>query len=226
MHELLESRLSALRSIALATYTAGRGLPGYMIGVEREALIRGLLTEVYPSTYRFVSGAIIDSISSGVSGQVDIAVLLPSAPSFPMVAAGDQRLVLAENVAAVIEVKSNLASQWKDVIATVKKIKALKKHLRDIEKGVAEVTNIPTIAVGYTGWKDVWALKKQWEDTDKDIRPDAAYVIRESAFVSASLQAEKGGALLAFIAFLSERLEDQAAIKTDLLRYAGPIASM
>jgi len=226
MHELLQNRLNSLRDIALATHGAGRGLSDNTVGVEREALIKGLLTQIFPSPYRFVSGAIIDSISAEPSGQIDIAVLLPSAPSFPMLSAGDQRLVLAENVAAVIEVKSNLAAQWDQVTATVQKVKKLKKHLRDVAEGVAEVTHIPTIAVGYRGWKDVWALKEHWGNTDEAMRPDAAYTIAEGAFVSNTLLAEKDGALLGFVAFLSQRLEDQALIKTDLMRYAGPVAKM
>ena len=224
VQELLQSRLRALRAIALATYQGGSGLPSNMIGVEREALIKGLLTEVFPSTYRFVGGAIIDSISPEPSGQVDIAVLLPSAPSFPMLSAADQRLVLAENVAAIIEVKSNLSAQWEQLETTVQKVKTLKKHLRDVGEGVAAVTDIPTIAVGFTGWRDVWELKKHWENTHESKRPDAAYVMEQNAFVSKTLQAEGDAALFAFIAFLSQRLEDQASIRTDLMRYAGAVA--
>jgi hypothetical protein len=84
-----------------------------------------------------------------------------------------------------------------------------------VADGVAAVTDIPTIAVGYTGWKDVWGLKKQWENTDTPIRPDAAYTIEEGAFVSETLWAEKHAALFALIAFLSQRLEDQSLIKTN-----------
>jgi len=40
---------------------------------------------------------------------------------------GGPRLYLAEGVAATIEVKSNLASQWDEALATAKKVKELKR---------------------------------------------------------------------------------------------------
>ena len=201
MNNLLRSRLNALRSMVLAIHEGGAGLPSDVIGTEREAFIKGLLAEVYPATYRFVGGTIIDSMSKDPSGQIDIAVLLPSAPSFPMISAGDQRLLLAENVAVAIEVKSNLSTQWSQVKSTMKKIKVLKKFLRDVEPGVAAVTGIPTMAVGYEGWKDIQALREKWTETSEAERPDAVYTIKQNTFVSSYLQAEGDAALFAFIAF-------------------------
>lgn len=227
MNPFLANRLNAIRSSLLATYAGGEGLPNAVIGVEREAFIREFISKVFPPHYRFVGGSIIDSVSQQISGQVDIAVLLPSAPSFPMPAAGDQRLVFAENVGAVIEVKSNISTQWDQVLETTKKIKLLKKFLRKGEsEGELIVADVPVIAVGYKGWRDVWALKEHWEKENKDVRPDAVLVIEQQAFVSASLQAEKDGALIAFIAYLSRILAAHEQIPTDLLRYVGRIAPM
>jgi hypothetical protein len=227
MNPFLVNRLRAIRSSLLATYAGGEGLPNAVIGVEREAFIREFISKVFPPHYRFVGGSIIDSLSQEISGQVDIAVLLPSAPSFPMPSAGDQRLVLAENVGVVIEVKSNISTQWGQVLETIKKIKPLKKFMRKGEnEGELIVADIPVIAVGYKGWKDVWALKEHWERENKDVRPDAVLIIEQQAFVSAFLQAEQDGALIAFIAYLSRILKDHEQIPTDLLRYVGRIASM
>jgi hypothetical protein len=93
-------------------------------------------------------------------------------------------------------------------------------------EGELIVADIPVIAVGYKGWKDVWALKEHWERENKDVRPDAVLIIEQQAFVSAFLQAEQDGALIAFIAYLSRILKDHEQIPTDLLRYVGRIASM
>lgn len=227
MNPFLARRLNAIRSSLLATYAGGEGLPNAVIGAEREAFIREFISKVFPPHYRFVGGSIIDSLSEQISGQVDIAVLLPSAPSFPMPSAGDQRLVLAENVGAVIEVKSNISTQWDQVLETTRKIRLLKKFMRKGEnEGELIVADIPVIAVGYNGWKDVRSLKEHWQKENKDVRPDAVLVIEQQAFVSASLQAQQDAALIAFIAYLSNILATHERIRTDLLRYVGPIAPM
>ena len=226
MNSLLQNRLNALRATVLAIHDGGAGLPAPFIGSEREAFIKGLLAEVYPATYRFVGGAIIDSISDNSSGQIDIAVLLPSAPSFPMISSGNQRLLLVENVAAAIEVKSDLSTQWSQVRDTTRQIKILKKHLEDIRPGVAKVTDIPTIAVGYKGWKDLDTLEKKWNETPITERPDAVYTVKQNTFISSHSKAREHAALFAFISYLSHKLEEQASIKTNLMRYGGSYVTM
>ncbi len=93
MNRFLVSRIKAIRASLPAIYAGGECLPNAVIGAEREAFVREFVSRVFPPQYRFVGGSIIDSLSQQMSGQVDIAVLLPSAPSFPMPSAGDQRLV-------------------------------------------------------------------------------------------------------------------------------------
>lgn len=227
MHPLLKSRLEAIRNSLLATYQGGDGLPNNMIGAEREVFVQEFLAKVFPPNLRFVGGAIIDSISEKVSGEIDIAVLLPTAPSFPLPAAGDKRLIFAENAAAVIEVKSNLSTQWNQVIATTKKVKGLHKHIEDVDaEGLTKVCKVPVMAVGFKGWKDVWALKKKWEDTPEEGRPDAVLMIDNPAFVSPNLQAESVSALIAFITCLDATIRQHHEYKTDLMRYIGPVAQM
>jgi hypothetical protein len=64
---------------------------------------------VLPPIYRFGTGVITD-VGGNLTGQVDIVMEFPLTASFPM-PAGKQRLYLAESVAAVIEVKSNLSQE-------------------------------------------------------------------------------------------------------------------
>jgi hypothetical protein len=75
-----------------------------VVGGERETLLDKYLQEVLPPLYRFGRGAITDR-EGRLSGALDLVMELPFAPNFPIPAA-DQRLYLAESVAAVIEVKS------------------------------------------------------------------------------------------------------------------------
>jgi hypothetical protein len=111
----------------MAQHAGGKGLPSATIGNERETLVGEFLEKVFPSKYRFGSGVITDS-EENLSGQIDIVVELPLAPSFPMLLTRD-RLYPAEAVGAVIEVKSDLSKQWDEVERTVEQVKRLNRKL-------------------------------------------------------------------------------------------------
>lgn len=70
------------------------------------------LSNVLPPLYRFGTGDITDALSnndaSRKSGQIDIVVEMPWAPSFLMSAGSSVRLYPAEAVGTAIEIKSNL----------------------------------------------------------------------------------------------------------------------
>jgi hypothetical protein len=96
-------------------------MPAAMVGDERELVLHGLLRETLPPIYRFGRGAITDATGQ-LTGQVDLVMELPFGPSLPM-PAGSHRLYLAESVAAVVEIKSNLSSQWREVEQTVGRVR-------------------------------------------------------------------------------------------------------
>lgn len=201
-------------------------MPKASNGSDRELFVNEFLAKVFPPNLRYVGGAIIDSVSTERSGQIDVAMILPNAPSFAM-PAGEERLMMAESVAAALEVKSDLSTQWNEVLATTEKIKALRKHVRDLDDtGRCIVAPIPVYAVGYKGWADVWKLKEKWDATPLEKRPDGVLMLEHPAFVSASLQAEKHAAIFAFIAHLSQSIKDHSAIEANLFRYIGKPASM
>jgi len=189
----LAQRLAAIQQSLMAHHAGGKGLPTAVGGEERETFIREFLQKVFPSHYRFTHGVITDSFGK-LSGQVDLAVEYPFLPSFPMPNA-DQRLLLAESVATIIEVKSNLASQWSELETTVKKVKMLQRKWRGsishsgggLSVHDSSVTPIPCIAVGYTGHKTLEGLKNRVLSTTEDARPDAAYVIESGCFYSHSV---------------------------------------
>jgi hypothetical protein len=84
-------------------------------------------------------------------------------PSLPQVA-GRERLYLAESVAAVIEVKSDLCSQWEEVERTARAVKSLRRPLRrdtnpSIPPGQGYWDPIPVYAVGYRGWSRLETLQ-------------------------------------------------------------------
>ena len=97
-------RLSGLQTILNGIHQSSVGLSSATIGGERAAFIDQFLSKVLPPIYRFGSGDVTDS-SGAKSGQLDVVVEYPFAPSLPTVGSGQSRLYLAESAAAVIEVK-------------------------------------------------------------------------------------------------------------------------
>jgi hypothetical protein len=85
-------------------------MSGASRGREREHFLELFLYQVFPPTFRFGSGDIMDRRRVR-SGQLDFVVEYPFLPSFLLVGPGP-RLYLAAGVAAVIEVKSDLQRQW------------------------------------------------------------------------------------------------------------------
>jgi hypothetical protein len=106
----LVERLTAVQDALLALHRGGGPLSSSSKGREREHFIGEFLRKVLPPVHRFGSGDIIDSAGQK-SGQADIVVEHPLLPSLPH-PGGKVRMYLAESVAAVIEVKSDLSSQW------------------------------------------------------------------------------------------------------------------
>lgn len=192
MNSHIKTRLEAIQQQLIAYRLGGAGLPNAVIGSEREHVLNDFLSKVLPSVYRFGRGSITDA-DGNLCGQIEVVLELPFGLNFPLLA-GNERLYLAESVAAVIEVKSNLSSQWNEVAETTRKVKSLNRDLRqsiglalqsspdpipDIEVG----PKIPCYAIGYTGYNTLQGLKDRLSTTCEDSRPDGALVIDSGCFV-------------------------------------------
>lgn len=221
----LVARLTGIQHALMAQHMGGRGLPNATIGSERETFLREFLGKVFPSHYRFTSGAITDS-SGGISGQVDIAVEYPFLPSFPMPASGE-RLLLAESVAAVIEVKSDLSGQWGQVQSTIRALRPLRRRWKGtvslfgggIGFGGDSETPIPVIAVGYTGHTTLDGLRQRLLTTADHERPDAAFVVESGCFIGFGIEAFGSLGVYAFCAALSQLTAAVAAAESNLFQY-------
>jgi hypothetical protein len=149
---LVENRLEAIREQLIAGHRAGIGMSSATKGKEREGFVSGFLELVFPQSFRFGTGDVVDQ-SGQRSGEVDIVVEFPFGPSFPALGGGP-RLYPAEGVAAVIEVKSDLSSQRAEVVSSASRVKALApqhKPLVVVGRGVPK--KVPYFAVGYAGWQ-------------------------------------------------------------------------
>ncbi len=164
-------------------YEGSKNLSSATKGFEREIFVHNILEQVFPPSYRFGSGDIIDGYGNK-SGQADIVIEYPNFMSFPYIEIGP-RLYLAEGIAAIIEVKSDVQNQWNEVIETGKMIKKLKRIFvpdrdremepllgkgpkHDIVSYSSIIINekyppkdIPYFVVGYNGWKQKETLSQK-----------------------------------------------------------------
>lgn len=223
----LLTRLEGIRAALVAHHQGGGALPAAAKGSERETFVRDYLRALFPPVVRFGSGAVTDRDGKS-SGQLDVVIEFPFLPSFPM-PGGAERLYLAESVAAVVGVKSNLAGQWEEVEASVAALRPIQRHWKGSTclegAGVfvsgASVSRIPYIAVGFAGHKTLDGLKQRVENTPEDRRPDAALVIDSGAFYGAGAQASGAAGLFALSYVITNCLRAVSGADTDMAAYVG-----
>jgi hypothetical protein len=172
MNEHIASRLNGIHSVLCSAFDAGALLTSASKGYERETFISLFLAEVLPPLYRFGTGDITDSLKnddpSRRSGQIDIVIEMPWAPSFPTLVGSGPRVYPAEAVGTAIEVKSNLSSQWEQLVGTAKTLEPLLQKLSGIvvDNGSLSVEDeteelIPLYAVGYEGWSTAETVEEK-----------------------------------------------------------------
>jgi hypothetical protein len=159
-------RLVGLQATLNGVHHGSGSLSASSRGNEREKFISSYLQRVLPSTFRFGTGDATD-VSGNRSGQLDVVVEYPIAPTLPSPTSGDTRLYLAESVAAVVEVKSNVAGQWDEVERTAKQLALLRREYSSLAFFGSEPSErIPLFAAGYTGWKTEAPIRRQLEENN------------------------------------------------------------
>jgi len=126
--EEFSTRLAGVWQTLVALHASGAAMSSASSGREREQFVDEFLTKVLPPAYRIGSGDVIDSFGRK-TGQQDVVVEFSFLPTLPAVA-GKERLYLAEGVAALVEVKSSLASEWEDVKRKSSAVKSLRRVFR------------------------------------------------------------------------------------------------
>jgi hypothetical protein len=157
-------RLEGIQKMLMGAHKAGSQMSNASRGSEREAFINAFLCEVLPPQFRFGSGDITDQ-SMKRSGQLDIVIEFPFVPSLPIVTGKSPRLYLAEGVLAVVEVKSDIRKQWKEVERTADSLSKIKRNYgTGFTFGVAAGSRIPLYAVSYEGWKDFAMVERHLDE--------------------------------------------------------------
>jgi hypothetical protein len=219
----VEQRLQGISSILNGVHQSGTSMSAASKGVERQAFIDNFLKEVLPPIYRFGTGDVTD-LHGNRSGQLDVVVEYPIAPSLPSTA-GSPRLYLAELLAAVIEVKSDLASQWNEAAVTASKLAVLQRSLPHLMTfaGNPPGSRIPLFAVGYTGWSNLSTLQKHVAENPNI---DGALVISSGLYCCkgeyGDFWATGPWALWGLICSLHEITRPLISCSTNPLRYVAP----
>src|SRR5262249_15059013 len=135
---------------------------------------------VLPPTFRFGTGDATDE-GGHRSGQLDVVVEFPFGPSLPSIG-GSTRLYLAESIAAVVEVKSSLPSQWGEVKRSLAGLASLVRTFgAQMVMGMAPPERISLFVASYTGWRTPEVLKQHIAETPGI---DGILIIDQGIFVS------------------------------------------
>lgn len=216
----LHSRLSSIQKQLIAHHEGGSP-SSTSKGREREDFINSYLEKIMPPVFRFGSGEAIDA-NNKVTGQLDLVVEYPLFPSLPQ-PGGKPRLYVAESIAAVIEVKSDLSTQWEEVLSTAKAVKDLYRgwggNILIGDERFAKT--IPVFAVGYKGWAKEETVRSKLIDSGVD----AILVIDPGIFVANELFSLKKSfqgpwALWGFFTCLYLAFDSIKVLQADLENYA------
>ena len=153
---------------------------------------------------------------------MDIAIEQPFSPSFPLPGDKSTRMLLAESVAAVVEVKSNVTAQWNQMCDTVAKVRSLRRSYdMTMTIGSPRLSTIPCVAVGYKGFGSSEAIASKLERTDELRRPDAVLCIESGAFVGPRATATGWYGIFALCAQLNEWMRGLMSATFDMYGYLG-----
>jgi hypothetical protein len=222
LNQLVAERLQGIQAILMGVHHSSAPLSASSKGGERQAFIHHFLENVLPPTFRFGSGDATDA-NGHRSGQLDVVIEHPFAPSLPVPAfGGGTRLYLAESVAAVVEVKSNVSVQWDEALYTAAQLAPLRRAFESVVFFGREPSDqIPLFVAGYIGWKTIETVREKLEKN-----PDIAgvLVIDPGIFVSTTeyggVEATGAWSLWGLISTLHRITNGLQAAGTDPLNYA------
>jgi hypothetical protein len=212
-------RLAGIQGQLIAGYKASASMSSAAKGFERQEFIDKFLAQVLPTPFRFATGDATDK-DGHKSGQLDVVIEFPFGPSLPIVGAATSRLFLAETVAAVIEVKSNVAAQWGEAVATAKQLHPLVRSYRTAMIMGSDLPKIPLFVAGFEGWQQLSTVENHLASAPEI---SGVLVIEPGIFVSSphfgEITATGPWALWGLIACLHQSTGFLKAVSTNLLEY-------
>lgn len=203
----------------MAGHAAGNPMSSSTKGREREQFINGFLTHALPPIYRFETGDANDA-NGNRSGQLDDIIEYPFAPIIPVGGDKPTRLYLAESVAAVVEVKSDVAGQWDEAKRTAQALPPIEQQFgMTMSIGRAPSNRIPLFVIGYKGWETAATVREKLAEC-----PAVAgiLVIESGVYCSARGCLEGPGGLWALICDLYDYMSGLQSAVTSASYSASP----
>jgi hypothetical protein len=223
VNQQIARRLAGIRTMLMGMHESGSAMSTSSRGSERAAFVERFLCEVLTPQFRFGEGDAVDS-AGNQSGQLDVVVEYPWFPSLP-VGSNRPRLYLAEGIAAVIEVKSDVCKQWNEVQRTSSQLKKLRRQHESaiFGGGLTPPKQIPLFAVGYTGWRTMDAIEQRLDEGGVE----GILVIDAGLFASVPLfldiRVSEEWCLWGLITCLHQATNVLSSVTSDVLRrYAFP----
>lgn len=215
----LLKRLNSIQQTLVAQHASVESLGEARSGWQSKLFLAEFLTKVFPAPIRFSTGSIVDS-AGRVASSVDIVVEQPMSLSFPMSGPSQDRLLMAESVAMVIEVRSDLSRQLADISTRVKSVKRLQRRLRPRVPGaIIPPPTIPVIGVGYTGFENSERLRGRRKAISSDYRPDALLVLDPGLFDGFGMAAQGAVSLYSLCIAISRMVHKLSAAEPNLVSY-------
>lgn len=130
---------------------------------------------------------------------------------------------MAENVAMVIEVCSDLSSQLAGIGSTVRRIRRLTRRVDQLTTpGRRFPEHVPVVAVGYNGFDDPDRLRRRLGAISADYRPNGVLILEPGLFEGFGIRARGAVALYALCMVINRTLHQLNQVAPDLGAYVKP----
>ncbi len=214
----LLKRLQSIQETLESQHANVESLPDARRGWQSKLFLAEFLNKVFPGPHAFSTGSIMDS-EGNLATEVDIAVVHPNAPSFPMSGPSQDRLLMAEGVAMVIEVCSDLSSQLAAIGSTVRRIRRLRRRTDQlVTPGRRFPDRVPVVAVGYGGFQDFERLRRRLGSISEDYRPNGTLIVEPGLFEGFGIRARGAVALYALCMVINRALNQMNHVAPGCLR--------
>ncbi|TBD80695.1 DUF6602 domain-containing protein [Rhizobium ruizarguesonis] len=209
--KLFKRKLENIHSNLMEAHRDSEGFSPNIVGAEREAVHKELLSLILPLGHRIGSGMIVDA-RGNETGQVDTVIEDAFSLSFPVVT-DRNRLYLADTVSAAFEIKSDLSKQGDMALEQCSKIRHLQRTIeQDLHK---EFAHIPTFIISFKGPKFTEALEHKYLNARSMSHPNGVLILDQEYFlgrVPGRLNriysgTGKAQSILAFLCCLSDTLK-------------------
>lgn len=227
---LFRRKLENIHSGLMERYRDSQHYSSPIVGAEREAVKKELLSLILPPGYRIGSGSITDAAGLE-TGQVDAVIEQPFSLSFP-VATDTNRLYLADTVGAAFEIKSDLNTQGQEALVKIRKIRELECYQREKDEiTLFDLLRIPSFIISFAGPKQLKTLVKNYINPRDHFFPNGVLVIESGLFYGRSAEDRwyevngRAGSLLAFFSCVISSLKFTAQRPFDLLRYTSLLSA-